>query len=441
MSLRSRIAFVVAASTAVAVLVIAGVMLFAARRQARNTLDDTLEERAAAVEVFGRGIIPSRGRGERPFGRFIPDDVLVQIIDRNGDIIEANVDPIPVSDDDIGVANDRTPRHWQDVEVEGVNLRVLTVSAPNRNAVMLARPLTEIDASIARLRDTMAVVAILGVSAAGLTGFLVAGRAIRPVRRLTVAASTVAETQDLDQPIDIERDDELGELASSFNAMLEALDISRQQQHRLVTDASHELRTPLTSLRTNVELMSRVDDLDPELRRQAMDDVLFELDELTALVSELVDLATDRHEMGDAEDVDLAVVVDTAVQRHRRRTECEIRADLQPSLVSVVPSLAERAASNLIDNALKWSPAGAVIDVTVRDGELLVRDRGPGIPTDEWEAVFERFYRTAEARSAPGSGLGLSIVRQVAESFGGSAEVVPTDGEGTTVALRFPVHA
>ena len=441
MSLRSRIAFVVAASTAVAVLVIAGVMLFAARRQARNTLDDTLEERAAAVEVFGRGIIPSRGRGERPFGRFIPDDVLVQIIDRNGDIIEANVDPIPVSDDDIGVANDRTPRHWQDVEVEGVNLRVLTVSAPNRNAVMFARPLTEIDASIARLRDTMAVVAILGVSAAGLTGFLVAGRAIRPVRRLTVAASTVAETQDLDQPIDIERDDELGELASSFNAMLEALDISRQQQHRLVTDASHELRTPLTSLRTNVELMSRVDDLDPELRRQAMDDVLFELDELTALVSELVDLATDRHEMGDAEDVDLAVVVDTAVQRHRRRTECEIRADLQPSLVSVVPSLAERAASNLIDNALKWSPAGAVIDVTVRDGELLVRDRGPGIPTDEWEAVFERFYRTAEARSAPGSGLGLSIVRQVAESFGGSAEVVPTDGAGTTVALRFPVHA
>ena len=441
MSLRSRIAFVVAASTAVAVLVIAGVMLFAARRQARNTLDDTLEERAAAVEVFGRGIIPSRGRGERPFGRFIPDDVLVQIIDRNGDIIEANVDPIPVSDDDIGVAHLHMPRHWQDVEVEGVNLRVLTVSAPNRNAVMLARPLTEIDASIARLRDTMAVVAILGVSAAGLTGFLVAGRAIRPVRRLTVAASTVAETQDLDQPIDIERDDELGELASSFNAMLEALDISRQQQHRLVTDASHELRTPLTSLRTNVELMSRVDDLDPELRRQAMDDVLFELDELTALVSELVDLATDRHEMGDAEDVDLAVVVDTAVQRHRRRTECEIRADLQPSLVSVVPSLAERAASNLIDNALKWSPAGAVIDVTVRDGELLVRDRGPGIPTDEWEAVFERFYRTAEARSAPGSGLGLSIVRQVAESFGGSAEVVPTDGAGTTVALRLPVHA
>ncbi len=440
MSLRTRIAFVVAASTAVAVLVIAGAMLYAARRQARNTLDDTLEERAAAVEVFGRGIIPSRGRGERPFGRFIPDDVLVQIIDRDGVIIGANVDPIPVSDDDIAVANDRDKRNWQDVEVEGVNLRVLTVSAPNRSAVMLARPLTEIDASVARLRDTMAVVAILGVSAAGLTGFLVAGRAIRPVRRLTAAASSVAETQDLDQPIDVERDDELGELAASFNAMLGALDVSRQQQHRLVTDASHELRTPLTSLRTNVELMSRVDDLDPELRRQAMDDVLFELDELTALVSELVDLATDRHEMGDAEIMDLAVVVDAAVQRHRRRTDCDINVELRPSRIRAVPSLVERAASNLIDNALKWSPTDASIDVTVRGGELVVRDRGPGIAEAEWDAVFERFYRTDEARSATGSGLGLSIVRQVAESFDGSASIVPTDGEGTTVTLRFPEH-
>lgn len=438
MSLRTRIALIVAASVAVAVVAISGVTLFVARTQARSTLDDTLSDRAAQLQVVG-GFIPSRGRGERPFGRFVPDDVLVQVIDVDGQIVDTNVDPIPVSREQIEVANHLVPNHWADIEVDGVRLRVLTVPTPNRRAVMLARPLTEIEDSLRSLRNVMAVVAMLGVVGAGGVGFLVAGRAIRPVRRLTDAASAVAETQDFDHPIEVERDDELGHLASSFNAMLDALDRSRRQQHRLVTDASHELRTPLTSLRTNIELMQRASELDATTRREVIDDVLFELDELTALVSELVDLATDRREMGEPEEIDMAVVVDAAIRRHRRRTDCDIQANLEPCRVRAVPALIERAASNLIDNAVKWSSRGGVIEVDVRAGRLLVRDHGPGIPSEDWEAVFERFYRAESARSAPGSGLGLSIVQHVAHTFGGEASVVPTEGEGTTVLFELPV--
>ncbi len=383
MSLRTRIALVVAGCVAASVVTIAAVSLVLARSQARGALDDTLVDRAEQLQV--RGVLlpfPSRGRGEQPFGRFIPDDVLLQVIDADGNIVNANVDPIPVSSGDLAVAERRAAEHWSDVEVDGITLRVLTIPAPSQHAVMLARPLTEVQDSLRGLRNALAVFAALGVVGAGGVGFLVAGGAIRPVKRLTLAASTVAETQDLDHAIEVGRDDELGELAHSFNAMLGALALSRQQQHRLVTDASHELRTPLTSLRTNVELLRRAGQLDPGTRAEIMDDVLFELDELTALVSELVDLATDRRDLGEAEEADLAVLVDAAVRRHRRRTDCEIRASLQPCRIVAVPALVERAASNLIDNAVKWSPTGGTIEVSVSDGRLTVRDHGPGIPED-----------------------------------------------------------
>lgn len=444
MRLRTRIALVVAGSVAAGVLVISGVLLYSARAQSRSSLDETLLDRASVVQLLGGLPTPRRGGREvgggpqDRFGRFVPDDVLLQIIDDQGRIEEANVDPLPIAGKDLEVADGKRSRHFSDVTVDGVRLRVLTVPLQGDTAAMLARPLTEIDNSLTGLRNVVIVVAVLGVAGAGGLGFLVAGGAIRPVRRLTAAASAVAETQKLDQPIDVRRDDELGELATSFNAMLEALEVSRQQQHRLVTDASHELRTPLTSLRTNVELLQRAPQLDVVERSQIMDDVLFELDELTALVSELVELATDRHELGEPEIVDMAVLVDAVVQRHRRRTDTEVVATLEPCQVRVVPALVERAASNLIDNALKWSPAGGRVEVTLRDGELRVRDRGPGIPESEWDAVFERFYRAEAARAAPGSGLGLSIVRHVAESFGGEAMVVPTDGPGATVVFGLP---
>jgi two-component system sensor histidine kinase MprB len=316
---------------------------------------------------------------------------------------------------------------------------------------MLASDLTQAEQGVRGLTAVIAIVAIVGVGAAALLGWLGARRVMGPVERLNAAAAEVSRTQRLDQKIPVDRSDELGELAGNFNSMLEALEASREQQHRLVTDASHELRTPLTSLRTNVELMQRARDLPEDEQLQIMDDVVFELGELTSLAAELVELATDRHETGDELVVDLAEVVATVVDRHRRRTGVEIDMQLAPSMVKGVPILSERAVSNLLENAIKFSSAGGRIEVRSSDGGVRVRDWGPGIAPEEAEAVFERFYRTDEARSEPGSGLGLSIVRHITESFGGAAwvEAPPPDpdgesstapGSGGTVAvLEFPV--
>ncbi len=461
MSFRTRLGLLVAASVAVAVLAISGVALWIARAEARSALDRKLDDRVAVLVASG-GRLPER-RSVQFFGRFVPRDVLAQIVAPNGAVVYASDEVLPVTPADVAVANGRARRHRTDVSADGVRLRVLTVPVAPVGALMVASPLDEVDANVAGLRNALAVVAAIGVAGAGLLGFLVAGRAIRPVRRLTDAARNVAQTQDLDQPIELERDDELGELARSFNAMLQALALSRAQQHRLVTDAGHELRTPLTSIRTNIELLARSEQatkpaeavadsgdvgdavvaLDSDERRQMLDDVQFELDQLTELVNELVELATDQRSQGEPERVDLAELAASVVDRHRRRTETDFVTAFEPCEVVVNAALVERAIGNLVDNAVKWSPPGELIEISVaavdREAHVRVRDHGPGIPAALRETVFERFYRAPEARAQPGSGLGLSIVDYVARSHNGSASVIDTDGPGTTVELRLPL--
>ncbi|MDE0498912.1 MAG: HAMP domain-containing sensor histidine kinase [Acidimicrobiaceae bacterium] len=449
MSFRTRLGLLVAASVAVGVLAVSGVALWIARAEAGSALDRKLDDRVAVLVASG-GRLPER-RGVQFFGRFVPRDVLVQIVAPNGAVVYASDEVLPVAPADLAVAHGRSHRHRTDVSADGVRLRVLTVPVAAGGALMVASPLDEVDANVAGLRNALAVVAAIGVAGAGLLGFLVAGRAIRPVRRLTDAARSVAQTQDLDQPIELERDDELGELARSFNAMLEALALSRAQQHRLITDAGHELRTPLTSIRTNIELLVRAEAdetsaiLDADERRRMLDDVQFELDQLTELTAELVELATDRRAQGEPEPVDLAELAASVVDRHRRRTETDFVTALEPCEVVVNTALVERAIGNLVDNAVKWSPHGEPIEVSVaptdREARVRVRDRGPGIPAALRETVFERFYRAPEARSQPGSGLGLSIVDYVARSHDGSAAVIDTDGPGATVELRLPLAA
>ncbi|MCY3608887.1 MAG: HAMP domain-containing sensor histidine kinase [Acidimicrobiaceae bacterium] len=461
MSFRTRLGLLVAASVAVGVLAVSGVALWIARAEARSALDRKLDDRVAVLVASG-GRLPER-RGVQFFGRFVPRDVLVQIVAPNGAVVYASDEVLPVAPADLAVANGRARRHRTDVSADGVRLRVLTVPVAPVGALMVASPLDEVDANVAGLRNALAVVAAIGVAGAGLLGFLVAGRAIRPVRRLTDAARNVAQTQDLNQPIELERDDELGELARSFNAMLEALALSRAQQHRLITDAGHELRTPLTSIRTNIELLARaeqaaaqppLDDesgerpgaqpgLDPDERRQMLDDVLFELDQLTDLMAELIDLATDQRSLGEPTVIELPEIVAAVADRHRRRAGVEIVTSLTPCRVEANAALAERAVSNLVDNAVKWSPPGEPIEISVvRDVDqaiVRVADRGPGIDPGLRQLVFERFFRAPEARALPGSGLGLSIVDYVARNHGGSAAVVETDGPGTAVELRLPL--
>ena len=439
MSFRARVAVLVALVVAIAVACVAGSFLYLARGQAVESIDSKLRLRASAViqlsEKFGR----LREFDRRMFGDYAPDDVLLQVFDDNRRIWASNVEPLPILPENLLVAQRKISSRISTTEIAGYRMRVLTIPlrTPGR-AAMVARPMDEVDAQLAGLWRMSIQIFVIGVAGSGLIGFVVAGRVVRPVRRLTEAATRVAETQNVDQPIDIKRDDEFGQLASSFNEMLGALSLSREQQHRLVTDASHELRTPITSLRTNLEYMQRNSSIEEDERRLILDDVLFELDELTGLVTELVDLATDQHHMGEAECIELDELVDAVVQRHRRRTSYNIVYTATSSQVMAAPALVERAVSNMVDNALKWNPPDSSVQVRVENGSVIVSDSGPGIPVEEHEQVFERFYRTEGARSFPGSGLGLSIVRHVAESFGGQARIIDDGQPGTTIELSFP---
>ena len=436
MSLRMRVALLVALVAAVA-MSLAGVgSWLVARNQLRAAVDRQLADRSTLVE----GIAVDRvGPPRRVL--FGLDDTVVQLIGPGGGVLQSSpVVTLPVPTSATEVAARARDRYLYDTNVGGVHFRVL-VEPLRVGAVQLARPLTQVDESLDQLRSILLVAGLLGTATAGLAGFALAGRSLRPVAELTAAAEHVAATQELDATIPIERGDELGRLAASFDSMLRALDSSRRQQQQLIDDASHELRTPLTSLRTNVEVLRRAHGLSAAQQREIHDDLLFELDQLTELVTELVDLAADSRSQRTSVDIDLEGVVEAVVERHRRRTDVPILVhDVGAGTSSGDPLLVERAVSNLVDNAVKWSPPDGPIDVTVDGGRVEVRDRGPGIAPDDRERVFDRFWRADEARAMPGSGLGLSIVRKVAEAHGGRAWAeAPSDGPGAVLVMELPV--
>jgi two-component system, OmpR family, sensor histidine kinase MprB len=281
-----------------------------------------------------------------------------------------------------------------------------------------------------------------GVIIAAFVGMAVASSGLRPLRRLTDRAEEIARTDQL-RPIEVTGDDEVARLSIAFNGMLIALSASRDRQRRLIADAGHELRTPLTAMRTNLDLLAQADargGLDPAERAELLDDVRAQAAELTALVQDLVELARDEPVTRDPERLDLAEIVDRAVQRVRRRAP-GIRFDVSttPCFVLGEPQSLERAVLNLLDNAVKWSPPNGTVAVRLYDGMLDVWDEGPGIPEEDLPYVFDRFYRATDARSLPGSGLGLAIVRQAAMRHGGSVLAGTAPGGGAAFRLLIPL--
>jgi len=280
------------------------------------------------------------------------------------------------------------------------------------------------------------------VIGAGLAGWGVARNGLRPVRRLTDAAEHIARTEDL-RPLPVEGGDELARLSTAFNQMLAALAASRDRQRQLVADAGHELRTPLTSLRTNLDLLSQVDaegvGLPPEARAELLEDVHAQIEELTTLIGDLTELAREQPPQVMLEDVDMAEITERAVERVRRRAS-RVRFDVhvEPWHVEGESAALERAVTNLLDNAAKWSPAHGAVTVSLTGGTLVIADEGEGIAEEDLPQVFDRFYRSPDSRTMPGSGLGLSIVRQVAERHGGSVEAARADGGGAEFRMRLP---
>jgi two-component system, OmpR family, sensor histidine kinase MprB len=335
---------------------------------------------------------------------------------------------------------------FSDAHVNGIHLRILAEPLASKKVVQFAQPLTDVDHLLRHLRLILALLDIGGIALAAVLGRLIAGAAVTPVKRLTQATEHVAQTQDLSKRITSETDDEIGRLAISFNAMMDALersmtalDASVHAQRQLVADASHELRTPVTSLRTNIEILQQVPDMDSSERQRLLGDVVQQIEELTMLMNDLIDLARGEQPRTDIEDVRLDLLVSEAVeraQRHTPRTAFDVQ--MQDTVVWGIPARLDRAINNLIDNAVKYSPADHPVQIRLHENELTVRDFGPGISKEDLPNVFDRFYRGAEARSRPGSGLGLAIVRQVAKQHGGAVSAEGAPGGGTMMRLRLP---
>lgn len=324
-----------------------------------------------------------------------------------------------------------------DRTVKGTHLRVLTSGIGGRGAVLIARPLGEVDHELSRILLILLVVGVLGILIAAGLGALVARTALAPIARFTRRTETLAGDLDLSRRLEVEGRDELARLAGSFNATLDALERSVEAQRHLVADASHELRTPLASLRANIQTLEDSDRLAPADQAALRRDIVDELDELTSLVSDVVELARGVGGEGAPDDVSLDEIVHEAVERTRRRGELRFELELEPTIIRGEPDRVSRAVSNVLENARKWSPPGALVEVALRDGVLTVRDHGPGFAQGDLPNVFDRFYRAEEARKLPGSGLGLAIVRQAAEAHSGYAEAENAPGGGACLRVSF----
>jgi two-component system, OmpR family, sensor histidine kinase MprB len=435
-SFRTRLALAASVAVALAVVLASVVVYVVVRNELRAEVDSALRERAEEISreppdlvaraLFGRG--PGLGGAEG----------YPQVVEADGSTFRprgADV-PLPVTDEVLELARGERDAFLTDAEVDGTHLRVIAFPY-SPYAIQVARPLTEVDNTLEQLRTYLILIALAGIGLAGGLGLVVARAALAPVRRLTEAAENVTQTGNLSERIEVDGDDELSRLASRFNTMLAALEASARAQRQLVADASHELRTPLTSLRTNIEVLAGGRRLPAAEREPLMRDVVEQLDEMTTLIAELMELSHGDREPSEAKDVRLDVLAADAVERTRRnRPGVEFKTDLQESLVHGVPANLERAIGNLLDNAAKWSPEGAEVEVVVRNGELTVRDSGPGIDDADRPYVFDRFYRSTSARGMPGSGLGLAIVRQVAEAHGGTVTAERPEGGGTLMRFR-----
>ena len=327
------------------------------------------------------------------------------------------------------------------VVVDGVEQRVAAVPTAG-GAIVLALPTDSVDETLGDLTVYLLAIGLVGVAFAGLLGYVVARTGLQPVAELTAATERVARTEDL-TPIAVSGDDEVARLAESFNSMLTSLDAARERERRLVADAGHELRTPLTSIRTNLDLLAQSNLSDVELpqaeKTALLDDVRAQILELSDLVGDLVQLSRGAPVDEPPEPVDFTAVVARAVERVRRRAPgLTIDTALDDWWVLGHAAALERAVTNILDNAVKWSPANGTVSVRLTEGQLVVTDEGPGIPDADQTRIFERFYRSAEARGTPGSGLGLAIVAQTAERHGGSVTASNQPPGGAMVTLCLP---
>jgi two-component system, OmpR family, sensor histidine kinase MprB len=346
---------------------------------------------------------------------------------------------LPVDAEVLQIARRAYGSFFRSATVSGIHVEILTVGDPSgHKAVEVALPLTGVDSVLGSLLVTYGLLVGAGVLLAGVLGTLIARSALAPINRFSDQTEQVISTLDAPRRLRETGARELRRLAASFNQTLDALERSIQAQRHLIADASHELRTPMAALRSNIQIFLESGRLPEEDREGLQAAILAELDELTQLVADVVELARGPVPSEHTETIELGVIVKRVVDRTRRRApQLEFRVELEPTVILNVSDRVSRAVTNVIDNARKWSPPVGRIDVRLHDGVLQVRDHGPGFSEADLPHVFDRFYRAAEARRMPGSGLGLAIVKQAAEAHGGSAAAANAPGGGAVLEVSF----
>lgn len=444
MSFRLRTAMAAAAAVAFAVLIGSASAYVVLRHSARQQVDDSLVREARRLRDtyhLGDGVAPaydvppSSAGGGAGAGGF--EYRLLTEPDQVGP--PGTEGPFAVTDAMRRVVSGERSTSWADVHVGGAHRRVLATSVAPGVALQVARDLSEVDRGMRSLAAVLTLVGVGGIAMGAGLGWWVARTATGPLVALTAAVERATATGDLTSAIPVTGQDELGRLGRRFNALLQSLDESLRSQRRLVADASHELRTPLTSLRTNVEVLTRTDAMTPADREHLVGDVLGQFEELSTLLGDLTELAREDEMAPALQEVRLDQLVEGVTRRmamRARAADVRITTQTTPSLVMGSPSHLERATANLLDNALKWSPPGESVDVSVSGGEVTVRDHGPGIADDDLPLVFERFYRAPQGRDLPGSGLGLAIVRRIAENHGGEVWAERAPDGGARLRLR-----
>ncbi|MEV5986059.1 HAMP domain-containing sensor histidine kinase [Streptomyces sp. NPDC052051] len=461
--LRSRLALLVAAAVAFGVAAVSVSCWFIVQGKLYQQVDSNLKNTSQPVRAGGLATVLGNctttpaaqdDRGPQPRTYY------TQVVTTSGDSCvypnSAGLVHVTGSDTDIARNPVRGVLH-NGTDSKGNAVRILTTPLVSEGpagpqlyqdyALLVAYPLQDTTKTLSDLALLLLIVSGLGVMGAGAVGLAVARAGLRPVDKLTAAVEHIARTEDLTTriPVDQHSEDEIARLSRSFNSMTSALASSRDLQQQLIADAGHELRTPLTSLRTNIELLSRSEEtgrpLPTEDRRALLTSVTAQMSELASLIGDLQELSRPEkgQHTGKAQVLAWQDIVETALGRARLRgPELTINADLRPWYVRAEPSALERAVVNVLDNAVKFSPDGGTVEVSLTDGTLTVRDHGPGIAAEELPYVFDRFWRSPTARALPGSGLGLSIVARTVQQAGGEVALTPAEGGGTVATVRLP---
>ncbi|WP_026425591.1 HAMP domain-containing sensor histidine kinase [Actinokineospora inagensis] len=452
LSLRARLTVLAVAAVAVAVVGVSLTSWLLLRTKLRHDFDAQLQSYArvaatAATPADALDLLQNNsGHRDQHHG----GGLVIQFLDRAGQPTgpaAGDATAIPLTTRAQAAAMGVDSRGSELVRIGPDRYQVWSTPT-STGAVQVAMDAEQVEGTVTELGLWHVLVGLAGIAVAALLGRVVARTALRPVDTLTAAAEDVARTQDLSAGIEVRGTDELARLGAAFNAMLTALADSRDAQRRLVQDAGHELRTPLTSLRNNIELLvhaaSTGRQLAPEDQTRLLADLSAQAVELTTLIEELVDLSTGERSPEAEELVDLSDVVGPAVERARARApQVSYATDFTPARVHARVAALERAVLNLLDNAAKWSPPGSTVTARITassDGARIdVDDEGPGIADADVPHVFQRFYRSDEARALPGSGLGLAIVEQIATQHGGTVWAGRAETGGARVSILLPI--